>query len=49
MMGWRMGYIAYPEDGQGTVANQLLKVQDTIPVCGVQIRCEHVCLQCAWL
>lgn len=39
MMGWRVGYIAYPEDGSGALAAQLLKVQDTIPVCGAQLRC----------
>ncbi len=39
MMGWRVGYIAYPEDGRGALAAQLLKVQDTIPVCGTQLRC----------
>ncbi|KAL4428806.1 hypothetical protein ABPG77_005244 [Micractinium sp. CCAP 211/92] len=37
MMGWRVGYIAYPEDGSGALAAQLLKVQDTIPVCGTQL------------
>ncbi|EFN55891.1 hypothetical protein CHLNCDRAFT_94487 [Chlorella variabilis] len=38
MMGWRMGYIAYPEAGGGGVlAGELLKVQDTIPVCPTQI------------
>ena len=42
MMGWRMGYIAYPEDGSGGLAAELLKEQDTIPVCPTQIRCEPV-------
>ncbi len=37
MMGWRVGYIAYPEDGSGYIASELLKVQDTIPICVVQI------------
>jgi aromatic aminotransferase len=37
MMGWRVGYIAYPEDGSGHIASELLKVQDTIPICVVQI------------
>jgi len=37
MMGWRVGYIAYPEDGSGKIASELLKVQDTIPICVVQI------------
>eukprot|EP00897_Mesotaenium_endlicherianum_P005426 jgi/Mesen1/4911/ME000245S03965 len=32
MMGWRVGYIAYPKDAPGLGA-QLLKVQDTIPIC----------------
>jgi hypothetical protein len=39
MMGWRVGYIAYPESGGGELAAQLLKVQDTIPVCPTQLRC----------
>jgi katanin p60 ATPase-containing subunit A1 len=33
MMGWRMGYLAYPP----AIAPQLLKVQDTIPICPTQI------------
>eukprot|EP00252_Welwitschia_mirabilis_P005945 TRINITY_DN1653_c0_g1_i2.p1 TRINITY_DN1653_c0_g1~~TRINITY_DN1653_c0_g1_i2.p1 ORF type:complete len:400 (-),score=84.52 TRINITY_DN1653_c0_g1_i2:187-1386(-) len=32
MMGWRIGYIAYPSDVEGFGA-QLLKVQDNIPIC----------------
>lgn len=44
MMGWRQGYIAYPEDGSGALAAQLLKVQDTIPVCPTQIS-QHVALE----
>ncbi|KAJ4957545.1 hypothetical protein NE237_024656 [Protea cynaroides] len=32
MMGWRVGYIAYPSEVEGLEA-QLLKVQDTIPIC----------------
>ncbi|KAG5619107.1 hypothetical protein H5410_018931 [Solanum commersonii] len=32
MMGWRVGYIAYPSDVEGLAA-QLLKVQDNIPIC----------------
>ncbi|KAK2984894.1 hypothetical protein RJ640_008659 [Escallonia rubra] len=32
MMGWRVGYIAYPSDVDGFGA-QLLKVQDNIPIC----------------
>lgn len=37
MMGWRQGYIAYPEDGTQTLASDLLKVQDTCPICPTQI------------
>ena len=37
MMGWRIGYIAYPEDGSGKLASQLLKIQDCIPICAVQV------------
>ncbi|XP_072999103.1 aromatic aminotransferase ISS1 isoform X2 [Typha latifolia] len=32
MMGWRVGYIAYPTEVEGLGA-QLLKVQDNIPIC----------------
>lgn len=32
MMGWRVGYIAYPSDVEG-FGEQLLKVQDNIPIC----------------
>ncbi|KAL2610016.1 hypothetical protein R1flu_028589 [Riccia fluitans] len=32
MMGWRIGYIAYPTNVEGLGA-QLLKVQDNIPIC----------------
>ncbi|XP_047958264.1 aromatic aminotransferase ISS1 [Salvia hispanica] len=32
MMGWRVGYIAYPSEVKG-LAEQLLKVQDNIPIC----------------
>ncbi|XP_043700930.1 aromatic aminotransferase ISS1-like [Telopea speciosissima] len=32
MMGWRVGYIAYPSEVKG-LESQLLKVQDTIPIC----------------
>lgn len=32
MMGWRVGYIAYPTDVED-FAPQLLKVQDNIPIC----------------
>ncbi|PIN07573.1 Kynurenine aminotransferase, glutamine transaminase K [Handroanthus impetiginosus] len=32
MMGWRVGYIAYPSEVEGLLA-QLLKVQDNIAIC----------------
>lgn len=32
MMGWRVGYIAYPTEVEG-FSQQLLKVQDNIPIC----------------
>lgn len=32
MMGWRVGYIAFPAEVEGLAA-QLLKVQDNIPIC----------------
>ncbi|GAV60975.1 Aminotran_1_2 domain-containing protein [Cephalotus follicularis] len=32
MMGWRVGYIAYPSEVEG-FGTQLLKVQDNIPIC----------------
>ncbi|XP_020517872.1 uncharacterized protein LOC18425815 isoform X2 [Amborella trichopoda] len=32
MMGWRVGYIAYPSDAEG-LDKQLLKIQDNIPIC----------------
>ncbi|KAJ8773469.1 hypothetical protein K2173_004299 [Erythroxylum novogranatense] len=32
MMGWRVGYIAYPSGVEG-FATQLLKIQDNIPIC----------------
>uniref|UniRef100_A0A0D6R1U3 Aminotransferase class I/classII large domain-containing protein n=1 Tax=Araucaria cunninghamii TaxID=56994 RepID=A0A0D6R1U3_ARACU len=32
MMGWRVGYIAYPSEVEGLGA-QLLKMQDNIPIC----------------
>ncbi|XP_042484285.1 aromatic aminotransferase ISS1-like [Macadamia integrifolia] len=36
MMGWRVGYIAYPSEVEG-LESQLLKVQDTIPICATII------------
>jgi hypothetical protein len=47
MMGWRVGYIAYPEaaaGGGGLLGQQLLKVQDTIPICPSQLS-QHVALE----
>ncbi|MEW5307472.1 MAG: hypothetical protein WDW38_008716 [Sanguina aurantia] len=33
-MGWRVGYVAYPDyDGDDAAGSQLLKIQDTIPIC----------------
>lgn len=32
MMGWRVGYIAFPMEVEG-LAPQLLKIQDNIPIC----------------
>uniref|UniRef100_A0A5B7AQT7 Aminotransferase class I/classII large domain-containing protein n=2 Tax=Davidia involucrata TaxID=16924 RepID=A0A5B7AQT7_DAVIN len=32
MMGWRVGYIAYPSEVEG-IGAQLLKIQDNIPIC----------------
>jgi len=35
MMGWRVGYIAYPDfDGEDTIGQELIKMQDTICICG---------------
>ncbi|XP_058728955.1 aromatic aminotransferase ISS1 [Vicia villosa] len=42
MMGWRIGYIAYPSDVEG-LATQLLKVQDNIPICA-SIISQHLAL-----
>jgi aspartate/methionine/tyrosine aminotransferase len=37
LMGWRVGYIGYPTAGAGgTLGEQLLKVQDTNPICASQ-------------
>lgn len=43
MMGWRVGYIAFPEDGTSRLAGALVKVQDTVPVCAPQLS-QHVAL-----
>ncbi|XP_031387001.1 aromatic aminotransferase ISS1 isoform X2 [Punica granatum] len=42
MMGWRVGYIAYPSEVEGFYA-QLLKVQDNIPICA-SIISQHLAL-----
>ncbi|KAF5741704.1 katanin p60 ATPase-containing subunit A1 [Tripterygium wilfordii] len=42
MMGWRVGYIAYPTEVEG-FATQLLKVQDNIPICA-SILSQHLAL-----
>lgn len=42
MMGWRVGYIAYPSEVDGFHA-QLLKVQDNIPICASIIG-QHLAL-----
>ncbi|KAJ4718224.1 Aspartate aminotransferase [Melia azedarach] len=42
MMGWRVGYIAYPSEVEG-FATQLLKVQDNIPICA-SIISQHLAL-----
>ncbi|WJX42832.1 Aromatic aminotransferase iss1 [Trifolium repens] len=42
MMGWRVGYIAYPSEVEG-LASQLLKVQDNIPICA-SIFSQHLAL-----
>ncbi|XP_059643168.1 aromatic aminotransferase ISS1-like [Cornus florida] len=36
MMGWRVGYIAYPSDVEG-IGAQLLKIQDNVPICAAVI------------
>jgi len=53
MMGWRQGYIAFPEDHISEVENtdsglaagglgaQFIKVQDTVPICATQLS-QHV-------
>lgn len=40
MMGWRLGYIAYPNAELASdpeLGFQMLKVQDTIPICVAQM------------
>ena len=42
MMGWRVGYLAYPDyDGMDTIGKELLKVQDT-----VRNRCYVTMMSC---
>lgn len=36
MMGWRVGYIAFPTGDGGRAHQALLKAQDTIPICPTQ-------------
>ncbi|KAK9923269.1 hypothetical protein M0R45_031698 [Rubus argutus] len=42
MMGWRVGYIAYPSEAE-ELGTQLLKVQDNIPICA-SILSQHLAL-----
>lgn len=42
MMGWRMGYLAYQDQGD-RLSDQLQKIQDTIPICPPQLS-MHVAL-----
>eukprot|EP01025_Chloroclados_australasicus_P031147 TRINITY_DN3141_c0_g4_i1.p1 TRINITY_DN3141_c0_g4~~TRINITY_DN3141_c0_g4_i1.p1 ORF type:complete len:447 (+),score=50.46 TRINITY_DN3141_c0_g4_i1:92-1432(+) len=49
MMGWRVGYIAYNKDDESDeevyqIGKQLLKVQDTIPVCPSQLS-QYIALE----
>lgn len=38
MMGWRVGYISYPSARvHATLGSEMLKIQDTIPICATQI------------
>lgn len=46
MMGWRVGYLAYPDAPSAADPNledQLIKVQDTVPICPTQMS-MHVAL-----
>ena len=46
MMGWRVGYLAYPDAQSAADPNledQLIKVQDTVPICPTQMS-MHVAL-----
>ncbi|WCJ40652.1 Pyridoxal phosphate (PLP)-dependent transferases superfamily protein [Euphorbia peplus] len=42
MMGWRVGYIAYPSEVEG-FGTQLLKIQDNIPICA-SVLSQHLAL-----
>lgn len=43
-MGWRVGYFAYPDyDGDDALGSQILKIQDTIPICPSTLS-QHVAL-----
>ncbi|EOY31370.1 Pyridoxal phosphate-dependent transferases superfamily protein isoform 2 [Theobroma cacao] len=44
MMGWRVGYIAYPLEAED-LRIQLLKVQDNVAICAPMIS-QHVALYC---
>ena len=47
MMGWRVGYLAYPNfDKTDSLGSELLKVQDTIPICPAQLS-QHMALEAA--
>ena len=43
MMGWRVGYIVFPE--AGPLGEQLMKCQDTIAICASQLS-QHLALKC---
>ncbi|KAL5559236.1 hypothetical protein UlMin_035447 [Ulmus minor] len=44
MMGWRVGYIAYPSEAEA-LRTQLLKIQDNVAICAPVIS-QHVALYC---
>uniref|UniRef100_A0A7N1A771 Aminotransferase class I/classII large domain-containing protein n=2 Tax=Kalanchoe fedtschenkoi TaxID=63787 RepID=A0A7N1A771_KALFE len=44
MMGWRLGYIAYPSESEGCLT-QLLKAQDNLAICAPVIS-QHLALSC---
>mmetsp|Transcript_18366 Transcript_18366/g.38400 ORF Transcript_18366/g.38400 Transcript_18366/m.38400 type:complete len:87 (+) Transcript_18366:938-1198(+) len=38
MMGWRVGYLAYHTGSENAdILSQIIKVQDTIPICPPQV------------